>query len=164
MDIRLPAPISSLLTHVEEAPSRPGVNAVMAWLSKLPVLNPNRRGGLRARWLAKREAAKAVRPRSEPTAPAGPSGSRPLLSLDTLDPPSDWPSEWHSLVQTIPAKPKQRKKRAAVSVVNDRRVPEAEVEGQAFLSLFSANADRMQELQLITQGRGAEGSRQDDWG
>lgn len=161
MDTRFPAPLSSLLARVEESKPSARVGALMAWLAKLPKLGLNPRGGLRERWVAKREAEQAVRPRRRGRpAPDAP----PPVILDALEPPNDWPTEWHSMVQTIPAKPVQRKRNAPASLIIERRATaEEEVEGQAFLSLFSANADRMQDLQLIAQGDQREGPSRDWW-
>lgn len=161
MDTRFPAPISSLLARVEESKPSARVGALMAWLAKLPKLGLKPREGLRERWLAKREAEQAVRPRRKGRpAPV----ALPPVALDALEPPNDWPSEWHSMVQAIPAKPSQRRKRAPMSLLDERPTnAEEEVEGQAFLSLFSANADRMRDLQLIAQGDHRDGPGRDWW-
>jgi hypothetical protein len=165
MDTRLHVPISSLPTDMVEQPTPAPLQALLAWLARLPQLNRKKEVKRRDRWIAKRNPQSEVLPRRnrrQANASHQLSATPLTPALEDLNPPQDWPAEWHSTVKVIaPARP--AKARRAVPALRERRVADEEFEGQAFLSLFSENADRMRDLQLLAGDDHVDGPGRDWW-
>lgn len=160
MELSLPTPISSLLSRVDVAVARDSWSSLLTWLGKLPITSTRRGDSRRERWLAKRQAPPPQVARRREARAAG----LKHVPLEVHEAPQDWPSEWHSMVQAVmPAPSSKTKRRQTVEMTVRERVSEPDVEGQAFLSLFSANADRMQDLQVFAQEELAPSAGREWW-
>lgn len=143
MDLTLPPPIATLLEQGKAVSAGTPLAALTAWLGRLPMPGTASGRRERARWLAKRgvEVARPARPLEGPDTP-------PAVALPAVA--NDWPPSWQSLVHAVepmdlPAVAETTRRPRRARAAGDA-VASDTLDGQAFLSLFSANANRLEDL------------------